>query len=87
MQATNQKPFTFLHSEELGRWYILEHGGRYFLNADNELTFQRQYTDGMWDGPEVVSDYEQADEADQIRIAQVQEELHSLRTQVQFRFV
>lgn len=72
MQATNSKPFTFLYSSELGRWYILEHGGRYFLKgADNQLTFQRQFTDGMWDGPEVVEDYEQIDEADRLRIDEI----------------
>ena len=65
----------FQHSSELGRWYILEHGGRYFLNADKELTFQRQFTDGMWDGPEIVEDYENTDEEDIIRIDCIKAEL------------
>ena len=65
----------FQHTSETGFWYILEHGGRYYLNADKELMFQRQYTDGMWDGSYIVEDYETTDEADKIRIDCIKAEL------------
>ena len=64
-----------LYSKEMGRNCIHCHGGRYFLSADLELTFQRQFTDGMWDGPEPVTDYETTDLDWQQEIDLIKQEL------------
>ena len=54
--------YAMLLSRELpNKWYVLAHGGRYFLNEDLLLTYQMQFSDGFWDGPEITEDYEICD--------------------------
>ena len=58
------------------KWYVLAHGGRYFLGEDLLLTFQRQFTNGAWDGPDIVEDYDENDPDEVAEIDFVKSMLH-----------
>ena len=67
--SKTHRPLIWQLSRELSNpWYVIEHGGRYFINAEGLLTFQRQFSSGPWDGPEVIEDYDQCDADDVARI-------------------
>ena len=60
--SKTQAPLIWVLSRELPNpWYVLEGGGRYFIDAEGLLTFQRQFADGPRDGPEVCEDYDICD--------------------------
>ena len=75
--TTSYSKYPMLLSRELPtKWYVLAHGGRYFLNEDLLLTYQRQFSDGFWDGPDIVEDYDENDPDEVAEIDFVKSMLH-----------